>query len=512
MTILTSPWTALAVTAVLAWIVKTYVSQVRRKARLPPGPTPRPIIGNVLDMPQTHFGREFAEMSKKHGDVIHLDLLGQSMIVLGSLQSASDLMEKRSNNYSSRPSSVMVDLCGFGWLTVLKNYGTDWRHHRRTFHKYFNPEALPHYQPIQLKVIRELLRNILGRPADLSVPLKLSFGATVMRIAYGLNIDDADNEYYKMVERIGEIGGEIAKPGRFPVEAMPVLRFLPSWFPGAGFKRFAAEAKREMTFTINRLFDAAKAAMDRGEAKDSMVVHFFDDGDAHDELHYAEAMMKELTLTTYAAGADTTNASVAAFFLAMALHPEVQMKAQQELDGVVGTNRLPEFSDRPSLPYIDALVKELLRWHVVLPLGVPHRVIDDDEYRGYLIPGGATIAVNVWSISRDPAVYPDPERFDPERFLKNGRLHLEGRDPANFAFGFGRRVCPGRLFGEASLFILCASVLSAFSIGAPLDKDGSPVVLTYSDIANEMVTRPEVHNYTIQPRSPQAERLVLESC
>ncbi|RDX54149.1 cytochrome P450 [Lentinus brumalis] len=439
-------------------------------------------------MPRRHFGREFAELSKKHGDVIHLDLLGQSMIVLGSLQAASDLMEKKSTNYSDRPSSVMVDLCGFEWLTVLKKYGAEWRHHRRTFHQYINPETLLYYEPIQLNVTRDLLRRMLEHPDDLSVHLKLSFGATVMRIAYGLDVADADDKYYKMVERVAEIGGEVAIPGRFPAEALPMLRFLPSWFPGAGFKRFAVEAKREMIYTVNHLFDAAKAAMDRGDAKDSMVTRFFDNiSSGDDQTEYAEHMMKEVAATTYVAGADTTNAAVAAFFLAMALYPEVQMQAQKELEAVVGTNRLPNFSDRASLPYIDALVKELLRWHVVLPIGVPHRVVADDEYRGNLIPGGATILVNVWAVSRDPAVYPDPERFDPERFLQNGQLHVKGTDPASFAFGFGRRVCPGRLFGEASLFILCASVLSVFSIGAPLDPDGKPIEVKNTAPTNQMV-------------------------
>ncbi|TFK92449.1 cytochrome P450 [Polyporus arcularius HHB13444] len=457
---LPTSWAALAVTAIFAWTLKTYLSQVRRKARLPPGPKPIPIIGNVLDMPRKHFGREFAELSKKHGDVIHLDLLGQSMIVLGSLQAASDLTEKKSTNNSDRPSSVMVDLCGFEWLTVLKKYGAEWRHHRRTFHH---------------------------TPDDLSVHLKLSFGATVMRIAYGLDVADADDEYYKMVERVAEIGGEVAIPGRFLAEALPMLRILPSWSPGAEFKRFAIEANREMLYTVDYLFDAAKAAMDRGEAKDSMITRFFDNVASDDETEYAEQMMKEVAATTYVAGADTTNAAVAAFFLAMALHPEVQIKAQKELEAVVGTNRLPDFSDRASLPYTDALVKELLRWHVVLPIGVPHRVVADDEYRGKLIPGGATILVNVWALSRDPAVYPDPETFDPERFLQNGQLHVKGADPASFAFGFGRRVCPGRLLGEASLFILCASVLSVFSIGAPLDPDGKPVELKNTGPTNQMV-------------------------
>ncbi len=139
-----------------------------------------------------------------------------------------------------------------------------------------------------------------------------------MRIAYGLDVADADDKYYKMVERVAEIGGEVAIPGRFPVEALPMLRFLPSWFPGAGFKRFAVEAKREMIYTVNHLFDAAKAAMvsgtilsisfcsfhlcmqDRGDAKDSMVTRFFDNiSSGDDQTEYAEHMMKEVAATTY---------------------------------------------------------------------------------------------------------------------------------------------------------------------------------------------------------------------
>ena len=87
---------------------------------------------------------------------------------------------------------------------------------------------------------------------------------------------------------------------------------------------------------------------------------------------------------------------IGAFFLAMALYPEVQKKAQQELDAVVGTEgRLPDFSDQPSLPYITAIVKELLRWHPAVPMGVPYRVLADDEYNGYYIPKGSIILPNM---------------------------------------------------------------------------------------------------------------------
>ena len=89
---------------------------------------------------------------------------------------------------------------------------------------------------------------------------------------------------------------------------------------------------------------------------------------------------------------------MAAFFVAMVLYPDVQKRAQLELDAVVGADRLPDFSDRPSLPYLNALVKELLRWHVVAPIGMPHRVVADDEYDGYLIPSGASVFVNIWFV------------------------------------------------------------------------------------------------------------------
>ena len=88
-----------------------------------------------------------------------------------------------------------------------------------------------------------------------------------------------------------------------------------------------------------------------------------------------------------------------AFFLAMALYPEAQKKAQVELDAVVGSERFPDFSDRSSLPYVNALVKELFRWHPATPIGAPHRVVEDDEYNGCVIPGGATVFVNIWWVS-----------------------------------------------------------------------------------------------------------------
>ena len=142
----------------------------------------------------------------------------------------------------------------------------------------------------------------------------------------------------------------------------------------------------------------------------------------------------------------------------MALYPNVQKKAQAELDEVVGPDRLPDHTDSNALVYVNAIVKEALRWHVVVPQGISHRTIEDDELDGYFIPGGTTIMTNVWCVDmcfedyvlsliawsiraflHDPKAYENPFDFCPERFIKDGEIDPNVRDPTDFMFGFGRR-------------------------------------------------------------------------
>ena len=154
-----------------------------------------------------------------------------------------------------------------------------------------------------------------------------------------------------------------------------------------------------------------------------------------------------------------TLSTVQAFFLAMAMHPQEQRAAQQQLDAVVGPDRLPEFSDVDAVPYVQAIVKETLRWHIITPMGIPHVAVEDDEYNGYHIPAGTVISPNLWyassddsqspnsaertllcdrAMSRDPVKYPDPEAFMPSRFIATGDKHAADV-PSQFVFGFGRR-------------------------------------------------------------------------
>jgi len=171
------------------------------------------------------------------------------------------------------------------------------------------------------------------------------------------------------------------------------------------------------------------------------------------------------------AGYETTLSTLMVFIFLMVLHPESQTKAQAELDKIIGRYRLPDFTDKDNLPYINAIIKEVMRLFPVAPLGVPHVVTIEDEFRGMRIPKGSTVFANIWAMARDKEVYGfDADEFRPERFIE-----ADLRDPKRFAFGFGRRICPGRYMSENSLFIAFASILHAYTINKAVGKDGLPI-------------------------------------
>ena len=149
----------------------------------------------------------------------------------------------------------------------------------------------------------------------------------------------------------------------------------------------------------------------------------------------------------------------------MSLYPEVQYKAQTEIDSIIGNDRLPTAGDQHRLPYTSAILKECLRILPPAPLGVPHCVRTEDEYLGYRIPKGTVIYANIWRVMHDPRIYDDPFVFRPERHLNLFKSNAQRfRDPSTYVFGFGRRVCPGQHLAESTLFSAVAATLAVFEI------------------------------------------------
>jgi len=199
--------------------------------------------------------------------------------------------------------------------------------------------------------------------------------------------------------------------------------------------------------------------------------------------------------------------SISSFLLTVTLHPDIQFKAQAEIDRVIGRDRLPTFEDRKSLPYVEAVYCEIMRLHPPLPLGVGHVLTEDDFYEGYHIPKGCAIFPNIWAMNRDPNVYPEPDEFMPERFLDSAK-GLFGNINNIYAFGFGRRVCAGRYMADNTVWLAIASVLATLDLRKVKDDAGNEVDIP-GKFTSAFFRHPEPYQSSITPRDLRAREMIL---
>ncbi|KAI9058209.1 cytochrome P450 [Trametes sanguinea] len=509
----------LAITlAILALILAFVRSRMhRRRTRtqglpLPPGPRPLPLIGNILDLPRIKPWRRYTEWCLQYGGLVYLHGPGMSLLIVNDAEIAVELLDKHSAETSDRPQLPILDLSGQDLNFAFFSYGERWRRYRRQFWQHFHHAAVSSYRGVQQTGVYRFLGRLLESQAQLTLNIGLSFQGTMLKVVYGLDIVDEHDKRLSIASAALDALVQ-STPGHFAIEVFPFLRYVPAWFPGAGFQHTLAHSKAATLKLKYELFTAAKEIAARAGSNPCLATDLLTraehDGDSASTAE-DETIAQEVCLVAVEGSADTTSWTLEGFFVAMSLYPEVQKKAQEELDSVVGPNRLPDHDDSDSLVYVNALLKECLRWHVVAPVALPHRTTADIELRGYFIPKGTTITVNTWRMLHDPEVYDDPEEFRPERFIKDNEMDPAAKHPEAIAFGFGRRICPGRHFALASLFINIASLLHVFDITPPLDENGQPIRVKY-EMSHGITSRPEDCRCNIKPRSATAEALIREA-
>ncbi|KAF6752860.1 cytochrome P450 98A3 [Ephemerocybe angulata] len=467
-----------------------------RRLPLPPGPKGLPLVGNAFQALKGSPWEAYDTLCKKYGDIVYLNLLGQDVIILGSSRRAFELLESRATNYSDRPSGIaMIELTKTSWNLTFMSYGQRWRLHRRAFHDQLGkPAAVARYHPIMYEETSVFLRKLKENPDEFASHIQSLFGTTVMRTAYGIDDKEKTAEFIQHAETLIRELGEAKKPGQYLVNSFPILKYIPAWFPGAQFQKHFQNLAQLCKKVHTVPFDVAKA---RYSAKSTDATHpsmagafierFPGAGADQASLAEAESLARNVCAIAYIAGVDTTTASGTGLFYILASHPGIQKKAQEELDVFIGSGRLPLISDRAQLPYVHALTKELSRWYTVVPLGAVHTSAEDDEYDGYFIPKGTFFIPNTWAMMHDPAVFDRPFEFRPERFLdKDGKVDPRVIDAEYAAFGFGRRVCPGRFFSNDALFLMTSCLLSTFIVEAPKDDAGNPIPLDFKLESNNL--------------------------
>ncbi|QRV88293.1 cytochrome P450 family protein [Ceratobasidium sp. AG-Ba] len=461
-----------AVVVALA-LYKLYKAHSTKQLALPPGPPSYPLIGQLLSMPLASEHTVFEKLGKDIGnDVIALSMLGNTIVVLNSAQAATDLLEKRSSIYSDRTIPPMVldsNLMDWGKYPAILPYGDRWKEHRRMMHTWLQKNSVRSYQPSQEKQTRMLLARLLTSSAHLQDELYRTVAATLLRTVYGYQLEVLNDPFVVGARTAIDNLARAATATNFLVNGFPVLAH--------------ASGSNEPSIVRALLENDSKAGLSQEDLED---------------------YIKHIAIALFGAGSDTTVASLEVFVIAMIRHPEVQAKAQAEIDRVVGTKRLPSFEDQAQLPYIDQIIKEVMRWQPVTPLAVPHTSIQDDVYREYRIPKGSIVIGNVWAMSRNQQVYPDPETFNPDRYS-------DPAIPPVPAFGFGRRLCPGIHYAEASIFIAVASILATYKITPAKDTNGKDVLPSTEGVADSVVYHPKPFTCVFTPRSEAHRELILRN-
>ncbi|KAH9853884.1 cytochrome P450 [Lenzites betulinus] len=495
---------AAAILTVVVTVLGKRLFTKKRPGVLPPGPKGLPIIGNLLDLPSNQKGQTYAKWGESWGDIISMTILGQPYIILNSFQHAVDMFEKKSSIYSSRPNLAMGgELVGWNRSLILVPYGATFREYRRLIFQFMGSKKhLERFQPLLEDKARDFIVNLYKDPVNRVKHIQQCARAIILKMSYGYEVLPENDPFVAVADLAMTQFAMCTTFSSFLANVFPALIHVPAWFPGAGFKKIAAEWRKTLDEMCDQPYDFVKQQVAAGTNIPNFTsAHLKDDmSPERDEL------LKNAASSIYAGGADTTVSAINSFFLAMTLHPEVQRKAQAEIESVVGTDRVPTAADRENLPYIHAILLEVLRWNPVATLGAAHRTIEDDFHAGYYIPKGTIINPNCWWMLHNPETYADPMTFNPERFLSAPGKEPE-RDPRTVAFGFGRRICPGIHLAESSIYLAIAMSLAVFNFEKAVDTNGKPIEPS-TEYTSGSVSHPPPYQCSITPRTAIAEALL----
>ncbi|KAK0240852.1 cytochrome P450 [Armillaria nabsnona] len=473
-----------------------------RFPNLPPGPS-----GGLFGckVPQFQPWKAFRQWNRQYGPVVSFRLGTKRVIVLGTIKAATDLLVARGNIYSGRPRSIIAhEILSGGMRGIGMSDGPQYRKWKTLMQWGLSNTAALNYQRLQSIESFLLLRDLLKDEDPLRYKNRLRRFAIsiVCCVAYGRRIKTLDDEIVVNNVKTAAYFGEISLPGKFLVDSWPILLYLPNflqWFRWEPEKRRAVDTEIYLS-----LLNDVKYQTQDSTAHPSMATHGLE---KQQELGLTDVETAYALSAPWAAGTGTTIVTIEIFLLAMLHYPAVMKKAQAEIDSVTGPERMPGFKDFDALPYIQAVIKETMRWRCIAPIAVPHAVMSDDVYEGMFIPKGSTVYANIYAMTKDETIFPDAEEFIPERFL-----NTSDRKMINFTlpFGFGRRQCPGTYVAWQSIFISVVRILWAFDIMPLVDEKGNKVLPSVDSFTSGLTTQPEPFKCYFEPRNSQANDIIIQ--
>ncbi|GJN36952.1 hypothetical protein PR202_gb25859 [Eleusine coracana subsp. coracana] len=482
----------IAVPALLALLAVVALNYLWRRHAddgvLPPSPASLPVIGH-LHLLRRPVHRTFHELAGKLGPLMHIRLGSTHCVVASTAAVASELIRSHEAAISERPQTAVARQFAYGSAGfAFAPYNAHWRFMKRLcVSELLGPRTVEQLRPVRragtVSLLRELLvflanSNKQQQPVDLTRELIRLSNTSIIRMVASTVPGSVTDEAQELVKEVAEL------VGAFNVaEYIPVCR---DW-DMQGLGKRAADVHRRFDVLLEDLIrhkeEAAAAAIldddvcnKKKDARQDLLDILLEKAqDETAEVKLTRDNIKAFVIDVVTAGSDTSAAMVEWMLAELLNHPESMRKVQEEIDAVVGHDRIVSEADLPRLPYLQAVYKETLRLHPAAPIA--HRQ-STEEIRtvhggGYTVPPQTAVFINVWAIGRDPAFWEDPEAFRPERFMPGGAA--EGLEPRGqhfqfMPFGSGRRGCPGMGLALQSVPATLAALVQCFRWEKPADK------------------------------------------
>ncbi|KAJ9550000.1 hypothetical protein OSB04_022543 [Centaurea solstitialis] len=433
----------LLLSSIIFFFLLHHALDLHRKRRLPPGPAGLPIIGNLLDLgPKPH--KSLAKLSKKHGPLMTIRLGTITTVVASTPDAAREILQRNDEACSGRivPDAVTT-LVHHDKSVLWISANREWRTIKKALNTYLTHQhKLDALRGLRQKVVEgmlDFLRESVRKNAAVDIG-KLTFAAALNQMSntcLSKDLTSYDSEdvggFKDAVKTLMEVDGKFNIADIFPV--------LKPWDPQK-IRRPAKTAydwldKVTDGFINDRLSHREKKLPRFGDMLDSLL-----DYRQENETEFNLIHIKILLMDLFLAGTETSSNTTEWIMTELLRNPDMFSRVRQEVSTIVGEDGKIQEAKILNLPYLNAVIKESMRLHLLIPLLVPHRTETEVKLGEYILPKNTQILVNAWDIARDPRYWEDPTVFKPERFLEN-KLDYKGQHFEYLPFGSGRRMCPG---------------------------------------------------------------------
>ncbi|XP_019640068.1 PREDICTED: cytochrome P450 2U1-like [Branchiostoma belcheri] len=474
---------------------------------LPPGPRTWPVLGNIplfMTAKTDFLPNTITDLARQYGDVMTFWNARDLNVVISGYQPIRDVLVKRAADFSSRKAPpVLVDLRGDGTSgdttkgILFADYGPDWKHQRK-----FTMKTLRDFgvgkRSLEGKICDEaaaLSRELVakdGQPFNIKHMLQNAASNIICSIVFGKRFEYGDSEFLRLGHLISELAN--ATPGKdILINIHPVFRHLP--FGSPEHEKIARNFPRLQEFCGEQI-EQHRVTFDPNNIRDFIDAFLLEQRctrGEHAQSSFTKEQLQELVLDLFLAGTETTATTMHWVLLYMLLYPDIQEKVHREIDAVLG-QAVPSYALREKMPYTTATLAEVQRINTVLPLSVPHSLTRDTALNGYTIPAGANILVNLWSVHMDPQLFPEPDKFNPDRFLdRHGNFF---KHEALIPFSVGPRVCLGEQLAKMEVFLLFVFLMQHFTFSSP---EGVTTLPTRGTMA-ALVNAPRPYDLCAVPR------------